>query len=291
MKIGFIGAGKVGKSFGKYLEMKGIPVIGYFSKSIESAQEAVAYVGGEIFPTIEELVKVATVIFITTPDDIISDVANEIGNLNETQESKIFVHMSGAHSSKILIKIQQRHRKSYLYSLHPLQAFASVTTATEDLEKTIFSLEGDEEKLMELTELLDTCGNEYFILKGEDKALYHSAACVVSNYLVTLMDLGLSLFEAAGIQRQKGFEALFPLIQGSLNNIKNLGTAEALTGPIARGDVNTIKNHLKGMEEKAPQLIELYRILGEETTRLAEIKKLKKQENIDALNQIWKEGI
>ncbi len=290
MKVGFIGAGKVGKSFGKYLSNNGFNIQGYYSRSIESSKISTEIVGGHVFVNLEELVKASTVVFITTPDDVIPLIVEEICKLKELQEEKLFIHMSGAHSSNILNDIKVKHKNSYLYSLHPLQAFADVVTAVEDLKNTVFSIEGDEEQLSVLTKLMETCGNDFFIIQGEDKALYHSAACVVSNYLVTLIDLGLRLFEASNIDSQKGFNALSPLILGSLNNIKKLGTAEALTGPIARGDINTIKNHLSRMEEKVPHLMELYKVLGEETTKLATVKKLNNQENIDSLNQLWKEG-
>lgn len=297
MKIGFIGAGKVGKSFGKYLTNKGIAVEGYYSRSLKSAEEATKYVEGKVFTSLMEITLSCSMIFITTPDDEIKNVAQNIANEfdknNMIIEGKMFIHMSGAHSSKSMAIIKERYPDNYFFSIHPLQAFADVTTAVADLKNTIFSVEGDQEKLSVITALIKTLGNKFFVIKGEDKALYHAAACVVSNYLVTLMDFGLELLEISGIEATEGFDALYPLIMGSLGNIKKLGTRDALTGPIARGDVNTIKNHIKAIEDKAPHLLSIYQHLGAETTKLAGVKKLKNPDHtssVEHLNLLWKEG-
>ncbi|KAB3537704.1 DUF2520 domain-containing protein [Alkaliphilus pronyensis] len=289
MRIGFIGGGKVGRSFGKYLVDNGFNVMGYYSRSYSSAVASANYTDSKPFEMLHQLIDTVGIIFVTTPDDALQSICNEISNTRKLRRDHLLVHMSGAHSSEVF-----NNAKKFgcsIYSLHPLQAFANIDVAVENLKNTVFSIEGDEENLDKLVNIMKLCGNQYFILDGKNKPLYHAAACVVSNYLVTLMDLSIKMLKAADINEIEGFKAMYPLIIGSLNNVKDFGTVEALTGPIARGDVNTIRKHLDVMKVKAPNEALFYKRLGEETTKLANEKKLKDKKIVDCLNTLWKEEI
>ncbi len=286
LKIGFIGAGKVGTAMGVYLKEKNYNILGYYSRTYESAQNAAALTNSNASIKLESLVKNSDLLFITTNDDEISNICNRLLDEGLINEEKIVVHMSGADSSKILEKLKKKG--CYIYSLHPLQSFADIKSAVKDLQHTVFSLEGDKEKIKVIEDILKTTGNKYFIIQTEQKALYHVAACVVSNYLVSLLDYGLSIFETIGIDKDKGYKALYPLIQGSIENIKNLGTSKALTGPIARGDVNTIEKHIEALKNINPQWLDMYKTLGFATIEVAQKEKLKNLEKIDKLKKIMK---
>lgn len=289
MEIGFIGAGKVGKSFGKYLIKNGIQVKGYYSRSLSSAKEAASFTNAKAYEEVKQLVEECDLLFITTPDDAIEEVCNDISKEIGFRKGQIVVHMSGAASSEILKS--SKEYGCFTYSVHPLQAFADISKGVDDLNRTPFGIEGDEEKLPVIKKLIEDCGNEYFIISKENKVLYHAAACIVSNYLVTVMDAGVSLMKAVGIDEKKGFEALYPLIAGSLENVRKLGTAKALTGPIARGDLKTIKQHMDELENKLPELLEFYSILGKETLELAKREKLKDEKVIEDLKITLERGI
>ncbi len=284
LRLGFIGAGKVGTTMGIYLKDKGFNIWGYYSRNYQSAQNAAALTNSIASTELEDLVVDSEILFITTNDDQISNVCNRLVDEDLINEEKIVIHMSGAASSRILEKLKSKN--CYIYSLHPLQAFADIEKGVKDLRDTVFSLEGDEERIEVIENILKTSGNEYFIIEAEQKALYHASACVVSNYLVSLMDYGLSIFEAIGIDKDKGYKALNPLIQGSIENILNLGTSKALTGPIARGDVNTIKKHIQAMKNVNPKWLHMYKTLGFATTELAEREKLKDKEKVDELKRL-----
>ncbi|MGV8145971.1 MAG: Rossmann-like and DUF2520 domain-containing protein [Alkaliphilus sp.] len=289
MKIGFIGAGKVGTSFGKYLVNNGFFVEGYYSKSYLSAEKASNTTNSKAYRSIYEITKRSDLIFITTNDDSIKSVCEEIANNDGFKKGSMVGHMSGAHSSVILESARKQNCNTF--SLHPLQAFASVDKAIIDLQNTVFSLEGDD-RTEEITKMLEFCGNNYFIVDSKDKTLYHIAACIVSNYTVTLMDVGLEVFENIGIDKEEGFRALLPLINGSLENINKYGTASALTGPIARGDIKTITKHIEEIKARIPDMLENYCMLGEKTTELASKTKLEGREDIiKELNKKWKEGL
>ncbi|KGG81321.1 hypothetical protein Y919_01495 [Caloranaerobacter azorensis H53214] len=268
MKVGFIGAGKVGCTFGKYLKKNGFDVVGYYSRSFKSAQKGAKEIEGIAFESLQELLDLTQLIFITTPDDAIKKVADEISEYYDIKKGQIFVHMSGALSSKELVSLKQKG--AYIYSLHPLQSFADIKSALESLCFTVFTIEGDKEKIDIIKNILKKCGNRFFTITEELKGLYHASACVVSNYLVTLIDYGLKFYEIMGVDKDLAIEAVYPLIKGTIENIKELGTKRALTGPIKRGDVGTIVKHIDSLQNFAPELLNLYKILGYETVKLTE---------------------
>lgn len=286
MKIGFIGAGKVGTAFGVYLFKKGFILSGYYSKTLESAKHASQLTESRAYSDINNISRDSDILFITTNDDSIKNICNLLVENNGLREDQILVHMSGAASSKILDKAKEK--KCYIYSLHPLQAFADIDKAIKDLENTVFSLEGDKEKASVIENILNITGNKYFKLTTEQKSIYHGVACIVSNYLVALMDYGLSLFELIGINKRDGYEALYPLIEGTMKNIDSLGTEKALTGPIARGDITTIKNHLEAIGRIAPKEREFYSQMGLKTLELAQKNKFYEKEVAEEFKKIFK---
>lgn len=272
MKIGFIGAGKVGLAFGTYLFQKGFKVIGYYSRSYESAVKGAKLTKSIAFTEIKELVENSEMIFITTNDDEITNVCDLLIYKNILKQGQIIAHMSGASSSEILKRAKEKG--CYIYSIHPLQSFADINKSVEDLKNTVFSIEGDEEKIKIFERILKKTSNKYFKLTSDQKCLYHVAACVMSNYLVTLIDYGLSLLNCIGIDSEEGFKAFYPLIQGSIDNIYDLGTKQALTGPIARGDIETIYKHINELKELSTDKLEIYKVLGNMTVDLAIKEKL-----------------
>jgi predicted short-subunit dehydrogenase-like oxidoreductase (DUF2520 family) len=103
----------------------------------------------------------------------------------------------------------------------------------------------------------------------EGKTLYHAAAVMACNYLVALEDAALELAEAAGIARDEALEALLPLVKGTLSNLEKVGIPDCLTGPIARGDAETVRQHLRAIGERLPGLLALYKLLGRRTLEVA----------------------
>lgn len=284
MKIGFIGAGKVACAFGKYLVENGFDVYGYYNRTYEKAQEAAKYTNSKAIAHMDKLVRSIDILFVTTGDDSISQVCNQLVEENLLSRGQIIVHMSGAASSNVLEEAKKNG--CFIYSLHPLQAFADIEKAVKDLKGTVFSIEGDEEKFEVMEGLLKKLGNDYFKLTTEQKSIYHATACAVSNYLVTLMDYGVSLFASIGIDEKDGYKALYPLIEGTVKNIYNLGTVDALTGPIARGDLGTIQKHIDALKNNKKDDLDFYKFMGLKTVELAKKKGTIKREEGNNLKNI-----
>ncbi len=269
MRVGFIGAGHVGSAFGRYLHLKGITVSGFYDRHRSKTRLAAEASGAEAFENAARVAAASDMILITTRDDQIEEACLGLARSRGIEKRHLVGHMSGAGSSTILQAAKDAG--AAVFSLHPLQAFADPDKAVEQLPETFFSLEGDDPRLEEVKKLMARLGNPLFLITAEQKPLYHLAACIMSNYLVTLMDLGLEALGLVGIGADSGFKAMYPLIAGTLENIRSQGTASALTGPLARADISTIATHLSALEKAAGggSLETLYRILGRRTLRLA----------------------
>jgi predicted short-subunit dehydrogenase-like oxidoreductase (DUF2520 family) len=256
-KVGFIGAGKVGTALAARLFKGDYPIIAVADINIPAAQKLADLVPGcYVFESAQEVVDNTEHVFITTPDDFIPKVASE---LTWRAEQNV-VHCSGAASIDILEPAERSG--AMVGSFHPCQAFASVDQAIENLPGSTFAIEAQTPLLDILRDMASSIGCDWIVLKPGDKALYHTAAVFVSNYSVALLKVAAGLFQRFDVPTAQATKVLMPLIQGNLNNMRNLGLPNCLTGPIARGDVGTIEKHIKALQEKEPSLIRLYAELG-----------------------------
>jgi predicted short-subunit dehydrogenase-like oxidoreductase (DUF2520 family) len=269
-RIGIIGAGVVGTAVGVILREKGYLFAGIYDKQSASTETLGKRIGCKAFDSMQKLSESSDILFITTSDSAIQEIVAILADCRAFHSEQIVIHMSGAHSSEILNRAREMGAK--ILSVHPLQSFANPDQAIKILPGSVFSIEGDREAYEIAEDIVDSLGGEYFFIDGKAKPLYHAGACVVSNFMVTIIDFGVKLLEKAGIPQNEAVRALMPLITGSVNNIERIGIPDALTGPIARGDLNTVSHHLSSLEEMAPEFIELYKCLGLYTTELA-IKK------------------
>lgn len=267
MKIGFIGAGKVGNSIGCYLKKNNIEIVGYYSRSTTSAQKAAQRTKSNTFYDINTLASKSDLIFITTPDDVIKDTANNLSKTSLDWNEKIFCHMSGVHNSNILLPLNKKG--ATICSLHPILSFADIDSAVSALKSTPFTLEGKGTKLDTIKEILNHCGNPWTEISTENKTLYHISTCMLSNYLVTLLNTSFDMLSSIGFSDEDLIEFTKPLIEGTVANILNVGTGKALTGPISRGDVGTLEKHLNKLNDCTENWQEIYTVLAKQTIELA----------------------
>ncbi|MGI5911246.1 MAG: Rossmann-like and DUF2520 domain-containing protein [Syntrophomonadaceae bacterium] len=289
MKLGIIGAGVVGTAIGVVLNDKGYEITGVYDINPESSKELAKRVGCISYPSPQEVSRSADIIFITTSDSAIEDVVNRMADHDAFRAGQVIVHMSGAQSSEVLDRAKSFG--ALVLSVHPLQSFASVERAVAILPGSIFSIEGDQEAYDIAVGIVETLGGEYFFIDREAKPLYHAGACVVSNYLVTLIDLGIKLLESTGIPRHKALRALLPLITGTMNNVQKIGIPGALTGPIARGDLSTVIKHLDCLEEVTPEFLKLYSLLGFHTSQVAVEKGSINRQSMEELQKLFNERL
>lgn len=265
IKFGFIGAGKVGFSLGKYLKENNIDISGYYSKSQHSSKEAAIFTNTRQYNNLEDLIKNSDAIFITTPDNQIADVWNEVKKL--PIKEKLICHCSGSISSEVFSNIN--NHGAYGYSIHPMFAISDKYNSYKDLSQAFITIEGHEKHLENLKRLFLHLGNDVAIISKENKVLYHAASVTVSNLVLGLINNGVNYLEECGFTKEMAIKALYPLIENNLRNIKERGAVNSLTGPIERGDLSTVINHLNVIREEDK---ELYRLLSKNILKIAKVK-------------------
>lgn len=267
MKTGFIGAGKVGCSLGKFLSVRGIEITGYFDRDTTYAEEAAQFTQSKAFATARELVCESDVVFITVPDGLISRVFNEIKTF--PIEGKYICHCSGSISSRDAFA-GIGETGAYEYSVHPLFAVSDRFETYRELADAFFTLEGNPAHLDEMSELLTKAGMTFQIIDPASKTRYHLAAVYSSNLLLALLGQGILLLQECGFSEEDARKALEPLITGNVQHALQAGPAKALTGPVERGDAGTLEKHLSVMEDEEDR--QLYLLLSKKLVELAKVK-------------------
>ncbi len=265
MNVGFIGAGKVGNTLGKYFEQNDIALTGYFDIDKNAAMEAADFTLSTVYTSLSELVNCSDIIFITTTDNIIQYVWEEIKEL--PIEGKIICHCSGALSSAVFKEVDEKG--AFGYSIHPLFSCSSKTSSYKKLFDALITIEGSREHLQEVEELFKRLGNSTRIIDSTQKIKYHAAAVFASNQPLALAGQGADILEQCGFTRDEAIKATLFLMSHAIENIERQGLEEALTGPVERNDIITVKKHLKALSEEEKNI---YISLSRKLIKIAKIK-------------------
>jgi predicted short-subunit dehydrogenase-like oxidoreductase (DUF2520 family) len=255
--LGFIGAGPVGTTFAVRLSEKGYVVTTVADMVRASAERFATMVPGcSICATNQQVVDGAEIVFITTADDFIAKVCSEL----QWRSGRAAVHCSGASTVQSLEAARQQG--ALVGSIHPCQTFSGIEQAIENLPGSTFGIEADEPLKSTLTQMASALEGDVVYLTSEDKVLYHAAAVMACNYFTTLVKLATDLWTHFGKTSADGIKAYMPLLRGTLSSIEKVGFPKCLTGPIARGDVATIRRHTTALGKYAPEILPLYQELG-----------------------------
>jgi predicted short-subunit dehydrogenase-like oxidoreductase (DUF2520 family) len=286
MKIGIIGAGKVGIAMGYVMRRKGLPVAGISDNRKEPLRLARDYLGDDCLYTANnlEVVASADAIAITTQDRAIKGVVAEIDQKARDLKGKVFFHTSGSLGSDILSPLAEKG--GALGSLHPLQTFPDIDSAIGVLPDTYIFIEGGDEALPVLETLGSHIGCRVVVIEAKDKVLYHLAAVFVCNLLCALLYSGEGIMEKI----ETTLEPFFPIIRATLQNIEQKGTVTSLTGPIVRGDVDTIRAHVQAMGDMKLHK-NIYGALSRVALEMADKRGILDQETIAALRHILEEDV
>ena len=269
MKIGFIGAGKVGFSLGRYMMEQDMPVSGYYSQNVNSAKEAAAFTQTNYYSTMEELVYASDIIFLTVPDQNIKTVWEELKQFN--LKNRLICHCSGALSSQVFYEMA--HTGGYGYSIHPLYAVHSKTHSYQGLYHCYFTIEGDRKYMDFWKNFFSKLGNPCIELDSQQKTLYHCAAASASNLVLGLYAFSAKLLENCGFSENAAREALRYLFVQNAEHAAEVGLSDALTGPVERGDIDTVRKHLAALNQlEGVEQVEIYRLLSKEVVSLAKDK-------------------
>lgn len=266
--IALIGPGRVGSAVAKRLHDAGYPLAAIISRDLARAKDAARFISCEQRIASIDLnnARQGDVILLAIPDDQIDRMAKKLQEEILLQEKSTLIHFSGLKPAE---SMKVEGSKAISISIHPLLSFADRNIAAERLTDCPCAIEGEKPGLPLAEELVAAMGGRPFHLPSEAKAIYHAAACIASNYLVSLTACARDLLSHCGFDKQQAMELLLPLHQATSGNLSHLPPEEALTGPIVRGDSGTVERHLIALGDQSPQSLALYRCLGQQTVQLA----------------------
>ncbi len=265
-KISIIGTGALGSTLARALVSQDVILKSLFNRTESKVQDLaneLAISTHGIFP--KSISELGSLTFLTVPDRAINEVAQKLSKLKGDLENFTFVHCSGNESAELLqpLKLQG----ATIASFHPLQTFTHYS-GINDFKGIYFSLQGDGEVFPQLRLVAEKFGARTLEVTKEQKSHLHTAAVFTSNYLTTLLDTSVKVGTGSGLSEEKVKNALLPLVETTLKNTSEQSFADALSGPIKRGDIRTVEKHLELLDE-TPELKEVYCVLGLRTVELA----------------------
>ena len=263
MRIGFIGAGKVGFSLGKYFVTNDIKVSGYYNRNPQAAKEAAEFTDTEYYESISSLIRDSEVIFITVSDGAIADVCKQIRALQIS--NKIFCHCSGALSSDVFSGITG----CCGYSVHPFFAVSNRLESYKELSAALFTIEGPDIYRDKIADILRKCGNRVIFIDADKKIKYHGAAVFASNLMTGLMETAIEELTECGFDRNSAKDALMSLAGNNMEHLREMSIEDALTGPVERCDVETVRKHILNI---AGDDREIYILLSRKVLEIARRK-------------------
>lgn len=269
--LAIIGPGKVGTAIAVAASKAGFTDITIAGRDIDKVHAAAQKVPGSKGRRIAEAAHHADIVLLTVSDSEIELVCKQMTEELAFKKGTVLAHLSGALDSSVL-KQAKVESGVYIASAHPMQTFPSLDTETPGeaaVPGAYWFLEGDAEAVVVLTELIEKLGGTVNAITSEGKAIYHAASVVACNYLSTLMDTAIGMMKQSNVDEVVAWKALKPLVFGTLNNIDKMGPEAALTGPIERGDVETITKHRHALDAMSAHERGLYSALGLRTVQLA----------------------
>lgn len=263
LKINIIGAGRVGGTLAKLINQHALGEIrGICNSSLASSKKAVAHFGFGYPCQLLDLPS-ADITFITVKDDEIASITKTLAE-HKINPNSIYVHCSGALPSEILLPLKKINCS--IASIHPLKSFAD---DQDTLQNIYCGLEGDARAAQQLNEIFQSLGAIVFNLNSNKKTIYHVGTVFAANYLVLLFEQSITALTEAGLERDKAVDITLSLMQGNLDNLKKYRSGlAALTGPLKRGDIKLIQQHLAAMD---PKLKSLYCVLAKATIEYTEL--------------------
>lgn len=263
-----IGCGNVGKSLGRLWHThQTVSLHQVLNRTVDSARQAVAFMGaGQAVAAYSDLLP-SDLYLIAVPDEQIADCARMLAATGLLKRESIVFHCSGALPAHLMQDVIASG--AAVASAHPIRSFASPEQVIASFEGTWCGIEGASSALPTLERLFRAIGARTVAINSSAKMLYHSAAVFASNYLVTLADIALEAYKQAGIPRETGLQMIAPLMRRTLDNLLAMGPEDALSGPVARGDWQTVETQYRAIAAWDEECANIYKQLANRTKAMA----------------------
>jgi len=259
--LNIIGCGAVGRVVGRLFQQAGLAEVqDVLNRSLASAKDAVAFIGaGRPVADYAEL-RPAELYLIAASDQALAGCAHSLAGSGVLRPGDVAWQLSGALPSAVLAPL--REAGGAIASVHPVRSFADPAASCAEFAGTWCGIEGDAAAVALLSEAFAALGGRIFPVDPEFKTVYHAGAVLVCNYLTSLVEVGLRAYQRGGLPRETALQVMEPLMRGTLDNIFRVGPAEALTGPIARGDAALVSAQLVALDGWDGEVALIYRALG-----------------------------
>lgn len=285
--LNVIGCGSVGRTLARAWSQRGLLAVGgVLNRSPGSSRRAVDFIGAGRAVEAYGQLPPAGLAMISASDEAIAGCCAALCAAGMVGQGTVVFHCSGALSSDVLQPARQLGARTA--SLHPVKSFADPGAAVETFAGTFCALEGDPDACATLRALLEGCGARAFLIDPRAKPVYHAGTVFACNYLAALLAVGLKCLERAGVDRAAAPEVLRPIVAGTVENVFRLGPAQALTGPIARGEVSVVAREIEALGEWDPEVQRLYKALGRAAADLSSAKGAASQEALAAVRRLLK---
>ena len=262
-----VGAGRLGTVLGSALVRRGWQAEVIVDRNARAARGSRSIIGrGRVSTSPAAAAKARGAVIIAVPDDALGSVASALARSGGSWAGRYVFHTSGLLPARVLAPLAERGAR--IASLHPVQTFPRKDAPASVFKGITWGVEGDPAAVETAEEIVRTLRGNVLLLSEKDKPLYHAACTLASNALIALEWTAADVLRRAGVSEEAAAGTLFPLLQGTLQNVKSFGLEKALTGPILRGDVATVRKHLEALGGN-PGTKQIYAVLGKQTLRLA----------------------
>ena len=256
LKIGFIGIGKMGKALALALAHSGYKITACHSRNVSSAEELISHVPDcHIVTTGQEVVNETDLVFITIPDDFIEGYTQNL----LIHKDQAIVHCSGSLPRGILNNSNSDTCITGMF--HPYQTLAGIDSPIEAVNRLsgiTFAIDAEGWLLDKMVEFAKSLGSRTVRVAEENQNLYHASAVFTCGYLVTLLHCAVRLWEQMGHSEEEALQAILPLAHSTLGNVAKMGVIPSMTGPMYRGDILTVQNHISSLTLETPELVDTY---------------------------------
>jgi predicted short-subunit dehydrogenase-like oxidoreductase (DUF2520 family) len=281
--VGIVGAGRVGAVLGAALTAAGHDVVAAAGLSAASAERAARLLPGvPLLPT-DEVVAASDLVVLAVPDDTLPGLVAGLAETGVWRPGQLTFHTSGAHGLAVLAPAEVAGVLPL--ALHPAMTFTGNPEDADRLVGTPFGVTSHPAHRAVAETLVLEMGGEPFFVAEADRRLYHAALVTGANHLVTLVAEAADLLRAAGVDEPA--RVLTPLLTAALDNGLRRGD-RGLTGPVSRGDVGTVADHLDTLNDRAPASVAAYVAMAQRTTERALASgQLKRHEGAPLLDLLY----
>ena len=261
LSVGVLGAGRVGAVLGSVLQsLPATTVVAASGETPATRARMAALLPGVEATKPTAVARACDLLLLTVPDDMLPGVVRSMADSGSLRPGQVVVHTSGKHGLDVLAPAAAVGCR--VLAVHPAMTFTGTAADAERLQGCVFGVTAPSEHTALADALVAALGGRPVRVAEEHRALYHAGLAHGANHLVTLVSQAMDLLRAAGVHDPAG--TLRPLLTAALENTLERGDA-ALTGPVARGDLRTVRDHLAQLTEHAPGALDAYAAMARAT--------------------------